>query len=264
MYKSIEAIEQLRNEKIQALKQVYTVKNANEVYRRQTALNSMAINAYTDVANVLMKTFPEDGVSKTVWAEISSGLGQLKFIGIPSEDELKKDYYKAMKDIKEEKQGYTIEPEKPINEKPKTNVQFKVKRIPLPVFIAAIALQGIAVPLVVKVAGVGIPALVRIIIDSTNALLMTVEVVMYIKFKKNQETRKEKIEKDLKRKAKDLIYRNNDNESNISENTNKKMEQWIAVSIKKVEQDNLKTLTDWFDNLRALTLQQIEKATAQE
>ena len=63
MYKSIEQIKTLRAEKHDILKNVYQSSNPDDVYKKQSALGSMTINIFTDVANAIMPALQEDGAS---------------------------------------------------------------------------------------------------------------------------------------------------------------------------------------------------------
>ena len=55
MYKSIEQIKKLREEKHDILKKVYQSNNPDDVYNNQRALGAMSISIFSDVANSIQR-----------------------------------------------------------------------------------------------------------------------------------------------------------------------------------------------------------------
>ena len=89
MYKSIEQIKKLREEKHAILKNVYQSNNPDDVYKNQSALGAMSISIFTNVANAIMPTLQEDGVSNIVWSNVSLRLNKLSFISVPTAAEIR-------------------------------------------------------------------------------------------------------------------------------------------------------------------------------
>lgn len=91
-YKSIKQIRKLKEEKHDILKNVYQGNDADDVYKKERTLGSMAISIFTDVAGTIMPALQEDGVSNIVWSNISLRLNKLSFIGIPTTFEIREKY----------------------------------------------------------------------------------------------------------------------------------------------------------------------------
>ncbi len=235
MYKTIEQIKKLREEKHDILKNVYQGNNPNDVYENQRALSTMSINIFSDVANAIMPTLQEDGVGNDVWSYVSLKLNKLSFISVPTVAEIREKY----------KQGVASPTVVRINgAQPKPGTKTNVKKISTPIFLTLLAAQGIAVPLLVSFIGGSKWALVKIIPCAINAALMVIEVVKYfdllpVKSKKKQFARKKEVPTstadydDMYRRATLEIYR-----------------------------DNCKKLDDWFDALEKITTEEIDKALA--
>ena len=235
MYKTIEQIKKLREEKHDILKNVYQGNNPNDVYENNRALSTMSINIFSDVANAIMPTLQEDGVGNDVWSYVSLKLNKLSFISVPTVAEIREKY----------KQGVASPTVVRINgAQPKPGTKTNVKKISTPIFLTLLAAQGIAVPLLVSFIGGSKWALVKIIPCAINAALMVIEVVKYfdllpVKSKKKQFARKKEVPTstadydDMYRRATLEIYR-----------------------------DNCKKLDDWFDALEKITTEEIDKALA--
>ena len=170
MYKSIEQIKKLECEKQNILRNVYQSNNPDDVYKRQSALGAMSVGIFTDVANAIMPALQEDGVSNVVWSNISLRLNKLSFISIPTTSEIREKYKKSVSNPTVVKINGT---------QPKPGTKTNVKKISTPAFLALLAAQGIAVPLLLNFIGGSKWALVKIIPCAINAALMVIEVVKY-------------------------------------------------------------------------------------
>lgn len=235
MYKTIEQIKKLREEKHDILKNVYRGNDPDEVYENQRALGAMSINIFSDVANAIMPTLQEDGVGNDVWSYVSLKLNKLSFISVPTAAEIREKY----------KQGVANPTVVRINgAQPKPGTKTNVKKISTPIFLALLAAQGIAVPLLVSFIGGRKWALVKIIPCAINAALMVIEVVKYfdllsVKAKKKPIARKK--EAPTSTADYDDMYRR---------------------AILEIYRDNCKKLDDWFDVLEKITTEEIDKALA--
>ncbi len=235
MYKSIEQIKKLREEKHDILKNVYQSNNPNDVYNNQRALGAMSISIFTDVANTIMPTLQEDGVSNDVWSHISMRLNKLSFISVPTAAEIREKY----------KQSVANPTVVRVNgAQPKPGIKTNVKKISTPVFLALLAAQGIAVPLLVSFIGGSKWALVKIIPCAINAALMVIEVVEY--FNLLPVNRK----KTLFAPAKETPVSTADYDS------------MYRRAIQEVYRDNRKKLDDWFDALEKIATEEIDKVLA--
>ena len=127
---------------------------------------------------------------------------------------------------------------------PKPGTKTKVKKISTPVFLALLAAQGIAVPLLVSFIGGSKWALVKIIPCAINAALMVIEVVKYFNLLPT------KSKKTLFAPAKEV-------HASIAD-----YDAMYRRAIQEVYRDNRKKLDDWFDALERITTEEIEKALA--
>ena len=235
MYKSIEQIKKLREEKLDILKNVYQSNNPDDVYKNQRALGTMSINIFSDVANAIMPTLQEDGVSNDVWSHISLRLNKLSFISVPTAAEIREKY----------KQGVTNPTVVRVNgAQPKPGTKTNVKKISTPVFLALLAAQGIAVPLLVSFIGGSKWALVKIVPCAINAALMVIEVVKYFNLLPAKRT------KTLFAPAKESPASTADYDA------------MYRRAIQEVCRDNAKKLNDWFDALEKIATEEIDKALA--
>ena len=234
MYESINQINKLRAEKLDILNDVYQSDNPDDVFKRQSALGSMAISIYTDVADAVMPdAFQEDGVSNIVWSNISLRLDKLSFISIPTASEIREKY----------KQSIAHPTVVKINgAQPKPGTKTDVKKIPIPVFLTLLAAQGIAVPVLLRFVGGREWALVKIIPCAINAALMVIEVVKYF----NLFPAKRK--KTLVAPAKEASAPASDYDA------------MCRKAIQEVYLDNCRKLNDWFDALVKIATEEIEKA----
>ena len=236
MYKSIEQIKTLRAEKHDILKNVYQSSNPDDVYKKQSALGSMTINIFTDVANAIMPALQEDGVSNVVWSKISLRLNKLSFISVPTASEIREKYKKSI-------ENPTVVRINGAQPKPRTKTD--VKKIPTPAFLALLAAQGIAVPVLLSFIGGSKWALVKIIPCAINAALMVIEVVKYFNL--------------LPAKSKKTIFA-------PAKEAPASMIDYNAMyrrAIQEVYHDNCKKLDDWFDTLEKIATEEIEKALGQ-
>ena len=233
MYKSIEQIKKLREEKHDILKKVYQSNNPDDDYKNQSALASMSISIFTDVANIIMPALQEDGVSNMVWSNISLRLNKLSFISVPTASEIREKY----------KQGVANPTVVRINgAQPKPGTKTNIKKISAPVFLGLLAAQGIAVPMLVSFIGGSKWALVKIIPCTINAALMVIEVVKYFNLipAKNKKT--------LFAPAKE------------ASGTTADYDAMYRRAIQEVYRDNRKKLDGWFDALEKIATEEIEKA----
>lgn len=233
MYKSIEQIEKLREEKLAVLSDVYQGNDPNDVYDKQSTLGSMSISIFTDVANAIMPTLSDDGVSNLVWSNISLRLNKLSFISVPTASEIREKYKRSV--------------EKPtvveINgTQPKPGTKTDVKKIPTPAFLTLLAAQGIAVPLLISFIGGSKWALVKIIPCAVNAALMVIEVVKYFNL--------------VPTKRKRTIIAPQKETSTTTVN----YDAMYRRAIQEVYRDNCKKLNAWFDALEKIATEEIEKA----
>lgn len=233
MYKSIEQIKKLRKEKQGILKNVYQGNDPDAVYNNQKALGAMSVSIFTDAANAIMPTLQEDGVSNIVWPNISLRLNKLSFISVPTASEIREKY----------KQGVANPTLVEINgAQPKPGTKTSVRKISTPVFLALLAAQGIAVPLLVSFTGGRKWALVKIIPCAINAALMVIEVVKYFNL--------------LPVKSKKTLF------TPARESSAADYDAMYRRAIQEVYRDNCKKLNDWFDVLERITTEEIEKALA--
>lgn len=235
MYKSIEKIRKLKEKKHDILKNVYQSNDPDDVYKNQSALGSMSISIFTDVANSILPVLQEDGVNNIVWSNISLRLNKLSFISVPTASEIREKY----------KQGVANPTVVRINgAQPKLRTKTNVKKISTPVFLGLLAAQGIAVPLLVSFIGGSKWALVKIIPCVINAALMVIEVVKYFNL--------------LPAKSKKALFAP-DKETTAAAADYDAM---YRRAIQEVYRDNCKKLDDWFDVLEKITTEEIEKALA--
>lgn len=233
MYKSIEQIKKLRAEKHDILKNVYQSNNPDDVYKKQSALGSMSISIFTDVANAIMPALQEDGVSNVVWSNISLRLNKLSFISVPTASEIHEKYKNSVANPTVVR----------INgAQPKPGTKTDVKKISTPAFLALLAAQGIAVPLLLSFIGGSKWALVKITPCAINAALMVIEVVKYFNLLPT------KRKKTLFAPAKEAPA------STVDYNA------MYRRAIQEVYHDNRENLDDWFGTLEKIATEEIEKA----
>ena len=271
MYKSVEQIERLRQEKLQILSSVYENKSLDRVYEKQNELGKMAISIYTDVADAVMPVLKEDGVGNIVWPNISLRLERLSFISVPSSAEIEREYRKTNPSgVKEEKKRYSAPVARIDDDMPKTHTETKVKKIALPAFFALLAAQGIAIPLIIKAIGGTAVALVKVL-NIVNGTCMVIEVIEYfdlfssMKKRKKSEayvdiTDKNSYSASKKEKsvmgADDIVV----GRTETAVDDDKIRER----AIEEVYKDNVKALNEWFDKLVRITEEEIEKALKEE
>lgn len=233
MYKSIEQIEKLRKEKQTILQNVYQSNDPDAVYKNQSALGIMSISIFTDVANAIMPTLQADGVSNIVWPHISLRLNKLSFINIPTMSEIREKY----------KESVTNPTVVEINgAQPDLGKKMSVKKISTPAFIAWLAAQGIAVPLLLNFIGGSKWALVKIVPCAINGAFMVIEVVKYFNW--------------IPTKNKKNIFLS----SKKAATSTVDYEVMYERAIQEVYCDNRKKLDDWFDILEKITIEEIDKA----
>lgn len=226
MYKAIQQIRKLRKEKQAVLSRVYQSNDLDMVYENQTALGSMSVSIFTDVANVILPVLQEDGVNNIVWPNISLRLEKLSFINIPTAAEIRAKYKKGVDNPMIVKiDGPAPEP----GEKTKVALE-------LPAFLALLAAQGIAVPLILNI--LGAPKMALVLVDAT---LMTVEVVAYMGIRSKRQ------KKGLPTPA----------EGASAPAVN--YEDMYEKAIREVYRDNRKRLDAWFDTLEKITEEEIGK-----
>lgn len=232
MYESIEQIKKLRTEKRGILENVYQSNNPDDVYKKQSALGSMSISIFTDVANAIMPALQKDGVSNVVWSNISLRLNKLSFISVPTASEIREKY----------KQSVADPTDVIINgAQPEPGTKTKVKKISTPAFLALLVAQGIAVPLLLSFIGGKKWALVKIIPCAINAAFMVIEVVKY--FNPPAKSKKTLLAPAKEASASTVDY-----------------DAMYRRAIKEVYHDNCKKLDDWFDTLEKIATGEIEKA----
>lgn len=231
MYKSIEKIRQLRTEKQAVLRSVYKGGSPDDIYKKQSALGSMSISIFTDVANVLLPALQEDGVGNIVWSSISLRLEKLSFISVPTSTEIREKYKESM----DHPTVVNIDGEAP---KPRTRT--KVKKISLPKFLTVLAIQGIAIPLLLHTVGGTKLALVKILCV-VNAVFMIIEVIKYFDLLPSKPM------KPLIRKPR-------------QEPVPADYEDMYREAIREVYRDNCRRLDDWFDVLERITTEETNKA----
>lgn len=233
MYKSIEQIKKLREEKHVVLKNVYRSNNPDDVYKNQSSLGAMSISIFTDVANTIMPALQEDGVGNVVWSNISLRLNKLSFISVPTASEIREKY----------KQGVANPTVVRINgAQPKPGAKTNVKKISTPVFLSLLVAQGIAVPLLVSFIGGSKWALVKIVPCAINAALMVIEVVKYFNL--------------VPTKRKRTLF----TPPKETSTTTVDYDAMYRRAIQEVYRDNCKKLDAWFDALEKITTEEIEKA----
>lgn len=233
MYKSIRQIQKLREEKQAVLKQAYQSGSLDDVYKNQKALGSMSISIFTDAADAVLPVLQDDGVGNIVWSNISLRLDKLSFISVPTAAEIREKYKKSVENPTVLKiDGAT----------PKTGTRTRVKKIPLPAFLGALAAQGIAVPLILSAIGGTKLALVKIFC-AVNAACMVIEVVKYF----------------------DLFTKKGKKEapSKAASAHTADYEEMYSRAVREVYLDNRKKLDAWFDQLEKITTQEIDKALGQ-
>lgn len=233
MYKSIEQIKKLRADKQDILRNVYQSNNPDDVYGKQSALGSMSISIFTDVANAIMPTLQDDGVSNVVWSNISLRLEKLSFISVPTTSEIREKYKQSV----EEPTVVRVN-----GAQPKPGTKTDVKKIQTPAFLTLLASQGIAVPLLLSFIGGSKWALVKIIPCAVNAALMVIEVVKYFNL--------------LPNKRKKTLFAPPKEAPTSTVN----YEAMYRRAIQEVYHDNRKKLDDWFDSLERIAVEEIKKA----
>ncbi|MCI8967964.1 MAG: hypothetical protein HFH75_10325 [Lachnospiraceae bacterium] len=247
MEKSLEVIGQLQVEKKDIVRRVYAVKNLDEVYRRQTELNAMGISIYTDVAARLLPALEEDGAGREVWADISKRLKKLSFTGIPTASEIRTKYRDAIEASMSgtSYKDYEVEPrdkdESFPNVSPKTQIDIRKKS--LPQFLVFLAAQGIAVPLVLTIAGVKWNVLAKVILI-VNGVAMVIEIIHCF------------------RKYGWIGGQNRGGTDIISEKgtaSEPDYDRWYQKVIEQVQQDNINILNQWFSDLKKITKEEIVK-----
>jgi len=235
MYKSIKQIQKLREEKRAVLSRVYQSGNLDDVYKNQRDLGSMSISIFTDAANAIMPVLRDDGVGNVVWSKISLRLDKLSFISIPTAAEIREKYKKSVDNPTIIKINGAI---------PEPGTRTEVKKIPLPAFLAALAAQGIAVPLILSAIGGKKLALVKILCV-VNVACMVIEVVKYFDL--------------FSKKSKRTMPAPFKTEPAYTVN----YEDMYNQAIQDVYRDNRKSLDDWFDQLEKITTEEIDKALRQ-
>lgn len=250
MSETIEAIEKLRNAKENEVKEVYTVQDLETVYERQTVLNSMAGSIYTDAANVMLPALKRDGFSALVWSNVSGKLDRLNFVSVPTASDIREKYGKAIRESTGKGKGdYVLSPQdKDVRTRPKENETIYIKEKPLPPFLALLAAEGIAIPLVLKTIGHNWHVLVKAVFGAVVGVVIAVEIIKYFDIPEKILKRKVKAPEAHPRAAAKTPEPDIDWDSLYSE------------SIKKVEKDNLTELNRWFNNLKRLTEKELQKA----
>lgn len=233
MYESINQINVLRAEKLDILNDVYKSDDPDDVYKKQSALSSMSVSIFSDVATAVMPVLQNDGVSNVVWSNISLRLNELSFISIPAASEIHEKY----------KQSVANPTVVRINgAQPKPGTKTNVKKIPTPAFLALLAAQGIAVPVLLSFIDGSKWALVKIIPCAVNAALMVIEVVKYFNL---LPAKRKKV---LSAPAKEAPVSTADYSA------------MYRKAIHEVYLDNCKKLNAWFDTLVTVATEEIEKA----
>lgn len=230
MYKTIEEIRKLKEEKEVILREVYYGDDVNAVFERQRKLGSMVISINSDVANVVIPALEEDNARSIVWPNISLRLDKLSFISVPSVYEIRNKYKKSLEGC-----GIDIE-----GEAPRTREKIEIKKIPLKGFLATIAAQGIAVPLILHAVGGSKTALVKILCGANTGAIV-IEVIRYFDFlkpkNKKYSTGRQKTQED-----EDINYK-----------------PMYEEAIKEVFRDNSQRLDDWFKQLEKVAAEEIDK-----
>lgn len=269
MNNSIQAINKLHKEKMMVLDQVYAVKNLDEVYKRQTALNSMAINIYTDAAQVMMPALVEDGLQAVTWAEISKKLSRLSFIGVPTAAEVRDTYKMTIEQAAQnpKNEAIIIRPENELqfsNTKPEKGEQFRAtKKEELPLPLKKIAAFGIAIPLILELIG-GRKFLVLVrVLQSISLGVMVIEVIRYLDALKNF-----KFFDNIKAAMHGKTWNNESAiKTEISTKTPNPVKRKMTIdfesmyvdAINRVKQDNVNELNRWFRELKRLTQMELTK-----
>lgn len=243
MYQSIQAIEKLRKEKVEILQSVYSERTIKAVYQKQTLLNSMSINIYTDAVSAIVDTIEKDGAGKRVIPRISGRLEELKFKSVPAESVIDDAYNRSINDAQNGRDSqYSYHAGNRAADTPRQGSVVKIKGKGLPLFLAALIAQGIAVPILIN----GFPVFVKVLGNIANGVIMSVEILKYYQYQKKKsaggnassdpkstpgsvEVRDpDSAREDMKRRAIDQIYR-----------------------------DNLGILNLWFDHFVEITAQEI-------
>lgn len=225
MYKAIESIQKLRDEKKDILRSVYRGDDLNAVFERQRELGSMSLCINTDVANAVIPALKEDNVGNIVWSNISLRLDMLSFVSVPSVYDIQDKY----------KEEFNIN-----GEAPKSGEKTEVK-IPQKGFWAALTAQGIIVPLILNTVGGTKTALVKILCG-VNAGAMVIEVIKYFDF--------------LKPKRKSYVKSSSINRAADSIDYKPMYEEAIKAALR----ENNRILDDWFNRLETIAKEEIDKA----
>lgn len=248
MYQSIEAIEKLRKEKINVLESVYSEMNMNAVYQKQTLLNSMSINIYTDATSAIIGTLDHDGVSKRVLPRISGRLEELKFKSVPAESVIDEAYNQSIRESqKAEKSKYTYVTDNNTKVNPERNRVINIKGKYFPLFLTALIAQGIAVPILIN----GASVLVKVLVLSANGVAMSVEVLKYYQYQKKAASKRRQTVNNVRRTP----NYNTDNPESVRDDMKRQ-------AIFQVYKDNLAILNRWFDQFAEITKQEIERELA--
>lgn len=244
MGKSLDVIEELRKEKKEVLDGVYTEKKIDEVYRKQTNLSAMSISIYTDVAARLLSALEEDGVGREVWADISKRLKKLSFTGVPTESDIRTKYKDAIDASVSGKnfRDYDVEPKDRNADSeevvPKMRISIKEKLLPTSLALFA---EVIAIPLVWMGKW---NILAKVVLTGIDGAAMAIEII-YCFGKRSEEEQQS-------RKPMNVTS----NKGSVSEID---YDKWYQKVIEQVQEDNTDTLNQWFDDLKNITKEEIEK-----
>ena len=256
MYKSVEAIEKLRREKIRILESVYTEPTISAVYQKQTLLNSMSMNIYTDAAAAIIDTLELDGASKRLVPVISGRLGELRFKSVPPESEVDDAYDRSINgSAAPGNNDFNYVSENGGSSVSKKGSVHRIRGKMLPQFLIALAVQGIGIPLLINKCSV----LVKVLVLVGNGVLMTVEVIKYYQWQKKktveEESRSEGYHEYMERKR---LQNGQQTSTRVKTRDDMKRE-----AIEQVRKDNLEELNSWFDSFVRITEEEINRAVSE-
>ena len=237
------AIKEVHNEKIRIVESVYKDFDLKNVYQRQTELHSMAITINTDVSAKMIPALEADGFSASKWAAISCRLRKLNFIGIPTESEIKEKYQMAIEDSEKNDISYTITPDDDYASRPMENEVIGIKKLSIPKFLLLIAVQGIAVPLVLVTLGGKWHVLVKVIFGTVAGVAVAVQIVKYFDLHKKLFNKKDKTDS----------MTSSFSPKKPPKNSKTDMDDIFRKAVEEVKKDNLKELSNWFDELENIT-----------
>lgn len=250
MFKSLESVEKLRQEKMKVLDEVYAIKDLDTVYQRQTKLSSMTMTIHTDAANAIMPVLSLDGVDEYVWSSISCRLGKLQFAAIPTASTIREKYRKVVEDSFDGSKEFDVKPAFRSDITPKKHSKFRIKKTSLPGFLIGILVQGVAVPLVLNILGNRFLVLAKIspAINAINTALIIIEILQFFEIPKKIRNRKKADS------TQNLVSKgNNKNSASVD------YDQLYVEAIENVHKDNRDELNRWFDLLARATYEEIKK-----